>query len=147
MTAKQYLMRARRLQARIDQLEQAALDAWDRATGTTQQPGATGHGKGDVGRKSEGYSLLSGTLQGERDRLDRIKADTVATIGHVQDNTLAALLMGYYVNGQTWEQVSCEIHYSFVHTVHRLHPAALAAVEEILEGGGEDGTPKPSRPV
>lgn len=133
MTAKQYLMRARRLQARIDQLEQAELDAWDRATGTTQQPGAPGHGKGDVGRKSEGYSLLSGTLQNERDRLDRIKADTVATIGQISDNTLAALLMAYYVNGYTWERTAVDIHYSFVHTIHRLHPAALAAVQEILD--------------
>lgn len=143
MEAKQWLLRARRLQARIDQLEAARLSAWERATATTQRVSSDPVSRSGVSRKAEGTAELIGTIDAERRRLDAVKAEIVGVIAQVHDNTLAALLLGYYVNGHTWEQVCVDISYSYIHTVHRLHPAALAAVEEILEGGGDDGTPKP----
>ena len=130
---KQWLLRARQLQARIDQLEEAQRTAFERATSTTQAPRADAGGHSGVSRKPEMYGELAGAVDAELKRLDAVKAEIVAVIGKVDDNALASLLMGYYVSGKTWEQVCVDIHYSYIHTVHRLHPAALAAVGEILE--------------
>lgn len=136
MNAKQWLLRARRLQTRIDQLEEAQRSAWERATSTTQTPRPDAGGRSGVSRKPEAYGELAGAVEMERKRLDAVKAEIVAVVGQIHDNTLAALLLAYYVNGHTWEQTSVEINYSYIHTVHRLHPAALAAVEEIIGGAG-----------
>lgn len=132
MTAKEYLMQARRIQVRIDQLERAKADAWERATSTTAAPDRGGVSGGDVSRKSEAYGDLSAALAEEYDRLMRTKAEIVTTISKVRDNTLSALLLSYYVNGQTWEQTAVNIHYSYYRTVHDKHPAALEAVNSIL---------------
>lgn len=131
MTAKQYLMRARRLQARIDQLEETRIAAWERATATTQAPRSDGGGHSGISRKPETYALAN-AVEAARKRLDVVKAETVVVIDRVQDNTLAALLMAYYVNGHTWEQTADIIHYSYYRTVHDKHPQALSAVAEII---------------
>lgn len=53
-------------------------------------------------------------------------------IDSVQNTRLRELLTERYINGKTWEQVAVQMNYSYVHIVHRLHPAALRAVQEIL---------------
>ena len=136
MTSKEvkaWLMRARRLESRIDQLEEAERSGWERATATTQSPRADAGGRSGVSRKPELYGVLSGAVDAERRRLDAVKAEIVTVVGRVQDNTLAALLMAYYVNGKTWEQVCVDIHYSYKHVVHQLHPRALEILAEILD--------------
>ena len=132
MTAKDFLLRARRLQARINQLEKARQSVWAAATATTTAPGQDPIRSGGVSRKPEQYGEFISELDAEYRRLDEIKADTLRVIGQVQDNTLAALLMAYYVNGLTWEQTAVEIGYSYFRTVHDKHAQALAAVEKIL---------------
>lgn len=133
MTAREFLMQARKIQLRIDQLEEAKVAAWERATATTQAPGKPGVSVGGVSRKSEAYGDFSAALDEEYDRLMTAKAEIVRVIAGVQDNTLNALLMSYYVNGNTWEQTAVNIHYSYYRTVHDKHPAALAAVNEVLK--------------
>lgn len=132
MTARDFLRRARNIQTRIDQLEQAAASAWDRATSITTSPGKARVGGGVVSRKPEEYAELSDAVEEERKRLVLVKTEIIRVIAQVIDNDLAALLTSYYVNCNTWEQTAVNIHYSYYHTVHRLHPAALAAVESIL---------------
>ena len=79
------------------------------------------------------YESLTDADDAELKRLDAVKAEIVTVVGRVQDNTLAALLMAYYVNGKTWEQVCVDIHYSYKHVVHQLHPRALEILAEILD--------------
>ena len=135
MSAKEYLMRSRRLQARIDQLEKARQSAWDAATSTTVSAGKESVQSSDVTRKPEAYSMLLSEIDRERGRLDSVKAETLHTIDMVQDNTSAALLTGYYINSLSWEEVSVQLHYCYKHVVHALHPRALAEVDKILESG------------
>lgn len=144
MEAKQWLLRARRLQARIDRLEEARRGAWERATSTTQRVSSDPVAHSGISRKAEGTADLIGAIDAERRRLDAIKAEIVAVTAQINDNTLAALILGYYVNGKTWEQVCVDISYSYQHTVHKLHPAALAAVDEIVKGGHDGRTKSPS---
>ena len=37
-----------------------------------------------------------------------------------------------YINGKTWEQVAVQMNYSYVHIVHRMHPAVLRTLQEVL---------------
>lgn len=60
------------------------------------------------------------------------RVEICAVIESVSDVRLRALLRNRYVLGYTWERIAVEMNYSFVHVVHRLHPAALRAVQEIL---------------
>lgn len=133
MEAKQWLLRARRLQSRIDQLEEARRAAWERATSTTQTPRSDPVARSGISRKPEQFGELGAVIDGELRRLDAVKAEIMAVIAQVPDNTLAALLVGYYVNGHTWEQVCVDISYSYKHVVHQLHPRALETVQSIIE--------------
>lgn len=135
MTAKEYLSRARKLQSRLDALERARAGAWERATATTAN-GSTPVSGGDISRKTEAYAELVATIDREYDRLGELKQEIIGTISKVQDNTLAALLIAYYVDGATWDQTAEIIHYSIYRTVHDKHPQALRAVEGIINATG-----------
>ena len=54
------------------------------------------------------------------------------TIARVPDSRYRELLLGYYVEGLTWEQTAVEMGYSYQNVVQFLHPKALAQVGEIL---------------
>ena len=132
MTAKEFLLRARRLQARIDQLEDAKKDVWEKST-YAADTGAASQRPAAVKRRTEAYGAYVDKIDAERARLLRMKLEILEVIGQLQDNTLAALLTAYYINGKTWEQTAVEIHYSYFRTVHDKHPQALVAVEELLK--------------
>lgn len=133
MTAKEFLMRARRLQARIAQLEDAKAGAWERSTYSTQSSGTASGNPGAYGRRTEVYGEYVDKIDEERARLIQIKAEILEVVNQVPDNALAALLTAYYINGKTWEQTAVELRYSYRHLVHVLHPRALCAVEAILK--------------
>lgn len=132
MEAKQWLLRARRIEARIEQLDAARTGAWERATSVTQSVGQDGGGRSEISRKPEVYGELAAALDAEIQRLRSVKAEIVDAISQVQDNVLASLLMAYYVNGLTWEQTAVEINYSYYRTVHDKHPQALKAIDSII---------------
>lgn len=132
MTAREYLSQARRLQARLDQLERARATAWERATSTTAN-GSTPVSGGEMSRKTESYAELAATIDAEYENLRKVKSEILETIGKVRDNTLAALLIGYYINGSSWEQVAVDIHYSYYRTRRDKHNQALAVVQKILD--------------
>lgn len=131
LTAKEYLSRARRLQARLDALERARSGAWERATSVTPNSGMTVQG-GDISRKTESYAVLTDKINDECARLYFIKSEILETISKVEDNTLNTLLTEFYINGASWEQTAVRINYSYYHTIHVLHPRALAAVDRII---------------
>ena len=96
-------------------------------------PGNTPVSGGDISRKTESYAELIATYDAELDELASVQAEINKVIKQVPDHTLAMLLRAYYVEGKTWEQTACDIHYSYFRTVHDKHPAALRAVDAILQ--------------
>ena len=60
--------------------------------------------------------------------LHRITAETIEAVSEPYQT----LLYERYINGKTWEQIAVTLNYSFVHVVHRLHPAALRAVQAVI---------------
>lgn len=132
ITAKGFLMRARRLDARLKTLREARELAWSRATSVTPKLSKAAAKGADISRKPEDFSALAAECEKQERELDSVQAEILSVISEIPDNTLAALLTAYYVNGETWEEVAVELHYSFYHVVTRLHPKALDAVTEIL---------------
>lgn len=147
--AKDFLMRVRRLEGRIEQLEEIKRQAWEAETAITGNYGARIYRKNAAGesetvgyapvprgggdnRKGESYAVLTDQCAREIIRLNHIKAETLAVISQIEDNTLARLLTSYYVMGKTWEQTAVDMSYSWRHIMN-LHGRALEAVEEMLE--------------
>ena len=133
MAAKEFLMRARYLQKRIDQLEAVKESAWDCATSMTASYGKGGGTASSLNRKGESYSSLSDEIDRERQRLQSIREETVRVINQIPDNTLAALLMARYVRDLSWDQVAAELSFSYKHVVHDLHLKALHETDLVLE--------------
>lgn len=46
------------------------------------------------------------------------------------DSTQRRLLRLYYIDGMTWEQVACAMHYSW-NTVHRIHRSSLIGLRKL----------------
>jgi hypothetical protein len=55
------------------------------------------------------------------------QTEALTVIGRVEDTRLRELLTNRYINGLTWEKVAEEMHYSYKHVTHCLHPKALRA--------------------
>ena len=134
MTAKQYLRSIRRIDKRIDALNENINRLWAQATATTQQISGEGGGRNsEVTRKPEVYAERVADLTEQRDHLIRQKAEAMDLINRIEQHNYAALLLQYYLLGRTWEETADAIGYSYLHTVHRLHPAALAAMQDVID--------------
>lgn len=136
MTTKEWLMRAWRIDREIDLLMDARRRALERATSTTAAPRdvrVSGNSPSRGSRPMDAYAALSEQIDRRVDELARVKAEILEAIEQVQDGTLRRLLMERYIHCRTWEQVAVDMHYSYIHVVQNLHPAALRAVKEYIE--------------
>ena len=66
--------------------------------------------------------------------LNEYRQQMIEIINRVENTTYRALLIAYYINGETWEQVAADLRYS-LRTIHKLHNKAL--LECILPPGIE----------
>ena len=133
MTAKQYLRSIRRIDKQINAMNNSISRLWEQATSTAQQIGGDGGRSSEVTRRPEAYAERVADLTAQRDALIRQKAEAIDLINRVDHHIYAALLLEYYCNGNTWEETADAIGYSYYHTVHRIHPAALAAFQHVIE--------------
>ena len=74
------------------------------------------------------------TLQADMSNLIGWKETAMRIIDKVDVPEYRSLLMHRYVCGKKWEQVADSMGYSYVHTVHRLHPKALKRLSEVGVG-------------
>ena len=65
------------------------------------------------------------------------RTEAVEWIDQLPDGRYRELLLGHYVQGQTWEQVAHEMGYTYQNVVQFLHPKALDALGKIITA--EDG--------
>lgn len=142
MTVKEWLSRARNIDAEISELKKERKKAREAAASVTA-PMSGEKVQTSTGNTTEkrfiNYAAYSELIDRRIDELYAVKTEIQAVINSVEDNTLRMLLTARYISGETWERVAEDINYSFVHTVHRLHPKALRAVEEILAEQKEGG--------
>jgi len=136
MTTKEWFSRGRRLESHINRLLQTKQDEWDKLTKITANTnGDTVQATKDP-HKYDGYADLCYYIDTEVDRLERIKAEIMQTILKLRDLRYRDILIGYYVNMKSFEQIAVEMRYSYVH-VTRLHGWALKAAERLLKDDKE----------
>ena len=130
MTAKEWLLRGRRLKSRIQALQTSKAKAFARATSAVVSDGERISG-GVPADHHAAYAALSLEVDRQLAALARTRAEILQGIGQVEDNTLAALLTEYYINDRTWEEVAVGLGYSW-RWVMKLHERALREVAAIL---------------
>lgn len=60
-----------------------------------------------------------------------LKAEILSTIMQLDDRRQRIVLMEYYIEMKTWEQVAVDMNYSYMH-ITRLHGYALKEVQKII---------------
>lgn len=135
MTAKEWLKRARKLDKEINQLLIAKRDAYASAIGRgvdtskEQVQGGEGNGTEDKFIRVADYELL---IDKKIDKLLEIKQEIIEAVDTVENSTYKALLLAYYVNCKTWEQVAEDMDYD-VRWIYILHKRALKEIGEVLD--------------
>ena len=128
--AKDYLLSVRRARSEVRRYQELKRQAREIACSVTapsdKMPGGGG---GDVFAR---YVQYSAALDGKLADLFDQQATVTQTIARVPDARYRELLLGYYVQGLTWEQVAVEMNYSYSQVVQELHPKSLSAVAEII---------------
>lgn len=135
MTTKEWLNRGYKLDNEINALLKEQSAALTRATGSTCGTSAE---RVQTSRRNTtedrfiNYASYSELIDNRIDELYAIKQEILSAINKVDDAVLRTLLIEKYVNFHTWEQIACDMNYSYVHVVHNLHPKALNAISKIV---------------
>lgn len=80
---------------------------------------------------------LQNEINAEIDRFVDLKRKVGAILDCLEDPDHVKVLHKRYFEYKPWEQIACEMNYSYRNTCY-IHGKALQAVEELLEGGGDD---------
>ncbi len=134
MTAKEWLNRGRHLDREINQLLVDQQNALNLACGAS-----VGYGNEKVQTSKKNvterrfivYADYSAKIDNRIDELYAIKTEIKSAINKLDDPLLRALLIAYYINMKTFDQVANELHYSIRH-INRLHNYALKEIKKII---------------
>lgn len=74
---------------------------------------------------------LEALVDSKVDEQIELKAEILRTIMQLDDRRQRLVLMEYYIEMKTWEQVAVDLNYSYMH-ITRLHGYALKEVQKIL---------------
>lgn len=130
--AKEYLLRVRRAKREVQRYQALKAQARDLACSSTVPPDKLSVIGGKGGDVFARYAQYAATLDEKISDLYDLQNEVTCTIARVPDSRYRELLLGYYVEGLTWEQTAVEMGYSYQNVVQFLHPKALAQVGEIL---------------
>lgn len=132
MTTKEWLKRARILNKEINQLLIAKQEAYENALGIAVDTSkeSVQSSKGNTTENKLVHLLEYDFLLNKRiDELVGIKKEILQVINRVENTVYRALLIAYYINCKTWDEVAKELNYDIRH-IHRLHGWALKKIGE-----------------
>ena len=135
LSAKQWLSRAKGIQARIDSLRASKERAYLRATASTAplRFDAGGCRTGWNGYDANAaYVALSMEVERQEVELAQVCEEILYMISQVEDNALAVLLQEHYVNEKSLREIALVFHYS-TSRAYQLHHKAVERIREILE--------------
>lgn len=132
MTAKQYLNRVRRIDKEISSLLRLVQRTRESLEAVTQNYDSDGAQSTKNPHRFDRLAELESIVDEKIDEQIQMKADILCTIMELDDRVQRILLMDYYVEMMTWEQVAVDLNYSYMH-VTRLHGYALKEVQKILQ--------------
>lgn len=130
MSAKEWLIRARKMRSRLCALQNSKERAFSKATSITVSGGERVSGGAPVDTHAA-FAEVSLAVDRQIEELERTRAEILQGIRQLEDNTLSTLLTEYYINDKTWEKIAEEQHYSF-RQIMRLHAKALQQIQSII---------------
>ena len=131
MTAKQYLLQVRHIDKEINSLLMTIAETRDRLTKVTQTYDGDGAQSSKDPHKYDHLVELESLCDELIDKQYELKAEILRKISQLPDRRHRLVLKEYYIDCKTWEQVSVDLHYSYMHTT-RLHGYALKAFQLIM---------------
>lgn len=132
MTAKQYLNRVRRIDKEISALLRLVQNTRESILNITQNYDSDGAQSTKDPHNYDRLVMLESLVDEKIDEQIDIKAEILKTIMQLEDRRHRLVLMEYYVEMKTWEQVAVDLNYSYMHTT-RIHGYALKEVQKILD--------------
>lgn len=139
MTTKEWLSRGWRIDREIKELEQAQQEALTLATRTTA--GTDGERvDGTSGNSSERAMVAyadktaeyAALIEEKIRELVSIKLEIIRAVKRVESEPLREILYKRHINNKYWEQIACEMGYSYRQTL-RKYKRALYALEDVIE--------------
>lgn len=130
--AKEYLLCVRRAKYEVQRYQALKQKAKDLACSSTSRPDKLAVIGGKGGDVLANYVEYAETLDEKISNLYSIQNKVTCMIASVSDSRYRELLLGYYVEELTWEEVAVAMHYSYSQVVQELHPRALEAISKIL---------------
>lgn len=131
MTVKEWLKNGRNLNFEIQALREARNRALNAAVGGAVDYGAervqTSGGNGTE-RLFVAYSQYSAELERRIAELEDYQAEMLRLINKVSNTTYRTLLIEYYINCKSWEDVAVSVRYEARYT-QKLHGLALQECE------------------
>ena len=131
MTAKQYLNRVRRIDKEIEALLRLVQRTRESLETVTQNYDSDGAQSTKNPHKYDRLVELESLVDAKIDEQISMKAEILNTIMQLEDRRQRLVLMEYYVEMKTWEQVAVDMNYSYMH-ITRIHGYALKEVERCL---------------
>lgn len=130
MSAKEWLIRARKMRSRLRALQNSKERAFSKATSITVSGGERVSGGAPADTHAT-FAEVSLAVDRQIEELEQTRAEILQGIRQLEDNTLSTLLTEYYINDKTWEKIAEEQHYSF-RQIMRLHAKALQQIQSII---------------
>lgn len=131
MTAKQYLNRVRRIDKEISALLRLVQKTRESLTTVTQNYDSDGAQNTKNPHKFDRLIELESLVDHKIDDQIALKAEILDTIMKLDDRRQRLVLMEYYIEMKTWEQVAVDLNYSYMH-VTRIHGYALKEVQKLI---------------
>lgn len=132
MTAKQYLYRVRRIDKEIEALLRLVQRTRESLETTTQNYEADGAQSSKNPHKFDRLAELESMVDEKIDEQIALKAETLETIMKLEDRRQRLVLMEYYIEMKTFEQVAVDINYSWRQVIN-IHGYALAEVQKLID--------------
>ena len=131
MTAKQYLNRVRRIDKEIEALLRLVQRTRESLETVTQNYDSDGAQSTKNPHKYDRLVELESLVDAKIDEQISLKAEILNTIMQLEDRRQRLVLMEYYVEMKTWEQVAVDLNYSYMH-ITRIHGYALKEVQKLI---------------
>lgn len=132
MTAKQYLNRVRRIDKEIEALLRMVRKTRESLESMTQNYDGDGAQSTKNPHKFDRLVELESMVDKKIDEQIDLKAEILNTIMQLDDRRQRLVLMEYYVEMKTWEQVAVDLNYSYMH-ITRLHGYALKEIGKLIK--------------
>lgn len=130
-TAKQYLNRVRRIDKEITALLRLVQQTRESLESITQNYDSDGAQTTANPHRFDRLVELEALVDSKIDEQIALKSEILETITRLKDRRQRLVLIEYYLEMKTWEQVAVDLNYSYMH-ITRLHGYALKEIQKVI---------------